>query len=178
MATEILRPDATGDENTIVYSVPSIPGADHWQNVDETPPDDNTSYVQAYYQTWRRDLYNIPNSGVGAGTINHITVYVRCLADVEPDQTSVKIAIKSTNVHESSEKQLAERLVWENFSNQWATNPDNAHAWTWDEINSLQIGVALRACLSTNGYTRCTQVYVVVDYTVAAVGRSFGFIIG
>jgi len=179
MATEILRPNATGDENTIPYDDPAIDNDDHWQHVDEAIADDDDTFIQTYYQTWYRDLYNIPNSSVGAGTISHITVYARCLPRTIPDQTSVKIAIKSTNVHESAEKQLAEYKVWEDFSNQWATNPDTDNPWTWGEINSLQIGIAMRSSTSTNGYTRFTQVYVIVDYTEAiAVGRSFGFIMG
>jgi len=43
MATEILRPNAAGDETTIASQYPDS-GA-HWDKVDEETPDNDTTYV-------------------------------------------------------------------------------------------------------------------------------------
>jgi len=177
MDTETLRPNAAGDETNIRYQNPG--SGSHYDKVDEETPDELTTCVFEYgADTWLRDLYNIADHSVGSGTINHITVYANCKAQDTPTQASLKIAIKSTNVHEGSEETLT--TGWANYSKQWATNPDNAHAWTWDEIDALQIGISLRRQqIGGLDASYCTQVYVVVDYTpLVAAGRSFGFIMG
>lgn len=75
-----------------------------------------------------------------------------------------KIAIKSgSTIYESAEKSLSATSTWETISQEWATNPADSQPWDWSDIDALQIGVGLKA--SSGGYTRCTQVYVEVDYT-------------
>jgi len=54
------------------------------------------------------------------------------------------------------------------YSYQWDTNPQTGNAWTWDEIDALQIGVGLRK--AANGVaTGCTQVYAEVSYEIEPV---------
>lgn len=71
MATETLRPDATGDEENLTGA------GDNYLLVDEAVADDETTKVETSGAGHQRDLYNLPASGVGAGTINKITVYIR-----------------------------------------------------------------------------------------------------
>lgn len=76
---ETLRPSGEGDECNIRDETgASCPW--HWQNVDEESPDEWDSVVKEYGDTYHRDLYNLPASS-GIGTINKITVYVRCVGD-------------------------------------------------------------------------------------------------
>ncbi len=165
MAVETLRPNDPGDECNIT----SEAGADcpnHYQNVDEEIADEDSTYVVYSGSGWLRDLYNIDNSS-GSGTINSITVFARGRITYvgETDQNSLKIAIKS-GVTASEAEKWVDNDSYENFSNQWTTNPDDDEAWEWSDIDALQIGVALRRYASTHGWgTRCTQVYVEVDYT-------------
>ena len=161
MATEILRPNAAGDETNIAEQYPS--SGEHWDKVDEAEADDWSTYVRTDAQDYQRDLYNIADHSEGSGIINHITVYARCYAATTPSRPSLKIAIKSTSAHESSEKTLT--TDWDNYSNQWTTNPDTESAFTWAEIDSLQIGVSLRRPSELVKRSLCTQVYVEVDYT-------------
>lgn len=159
MATEILRPNAAGDETNVPYEYPA--DEVHWTLVDESTPDEDSTYIKGFGNTFQRDLYNLPAHS-GSGTINFIKVYTRCKdTGSEPVQTNLKIAIKTGGtVYESSE--ITTTLSYVDYSNQWNTNPSTGSAWTWDEIDALQIGAALRA-----GYIgcRCTQVYVEIDYT-------------
>ena len=179
MATETLRPNAAGDEENI----PSVMGdgtGSHYTTVDEVTPDEDDSRVyQRNDDAWHRDLYNIADHSAGSGTINRITVYARCKVTTTPDQTNLKIAIKSgtgagapDTVDEGSEITLTGDYA--NYSNQWSTNPATASAWTWDEIDKLQIGIAIRDPIVGDGLssTRCTQVYVEVDYTPEETPKS------
>lgn len=179
MATEPLRPNAPGDECNIASQGGCSACPNHYDCVYEESPDEDTTYVNEWLSdTFQIDLYNIADSGVGAGTINHIIVYARCRATGTPTQTSLKIAMRTGGVtYEGDEETLTTGYV--DYSKQWTQNPGNAHAWTWDEIDALQIGIALRKP-ATGKASFCTQVYVVVDYSppVVAIGRSFGFIIG
>ncbi len=168
MATETLRPNAAGDETNIEEQFPSS-GA-HWDKVDESAQDEDT-FVQSNEVAYERDFYDIPDS-TSSGTINGITVYVRCYTSEPATQASAKIAIKSgtgagapDTPSESGGKTLASSITWETFSHEWLVNPATSAAFTWDEIDKLQIGVALRRSQTIfSPQTRCTQVYVEVDY--------------
>lgn len=168
MAVEILRPNTSGD----VCDIPFQNGAscpNHYQNVDEVTPDEGTTAVKCSgTDTFRLDLYNIPDHVEGSDTINHITVHARCYDTSSTSQTGLKIAIKSgtgagapDTVSEGSEELLTNS--WENYSKQWTTNPATSSPWTWDEIDELQIGLYLRR--GSGSYQgQCTQVYVEIDY--------------
>jgi len=179
MAIETLRPNAAGDEENISDVVGDGVGT-HYTTVDEETPDEDTTKVRSNAATYERDLYNIPNHSVGSGVINYIKVYARCKVTIEKDQTSAKIAIKSgtgagapDTVSESSEIDVSV-AVYTTYSNQWSTNPATSSAWTWDEIDNLQIGIAMRNANAggTARLTNCTQVYVEVDYTPAVTEKT------
>lgn len=175
MATEIIRPNAAGDE----CNIDDEDGAacpNHYQNVDEVVADDNTTRNKTKGAGWLRDFYNLEDHSVGSGTINKITVYARCKCWGAPDQIHVKIAIKSgtgagapdTPDEDAGHQQPYD--TWQNLSNEWATNPATVAAWTWDEIDALQAGISMRT--SENGaekYSFNTQLWVVVDYTAVVV---------
>jgi hypothetical protein len=161
--TEILRPNAAGDETNILNQTPSS-GA-HWDKVDEVTADDDSTYVASGVtdNTYRRDLCAIQDHSTGSGTINFVKVYVRCRIGATPTQASLKIAVKSgITIAESSE--ITVTTSYANYSQQWNTNPNTGAAWTWSEIDSLQAGLSIRRSTTSNG-TRCTQVYVEVNYT-------------
>ena len=165
--TETLRPDAAGDEENI-NGVTGDGSGTHYTVVDEATPDGDTTYVEDNHPGYRKDLYNITDHSVGSGTINYITVYARCKATGAPTQASLKIAIKAgqgTGAPDTDSESgpITVTTSYASYSEQWNTNPKTSAAWTWDEIDALQIGVKVRR--AANGvYTRCTQVYVVVNY--------------
>ena len=76
-ATETLRPNAAGDETSITFQYPA--STEHWDKVDEAVADDASTSVREEGTNYKRDLYNLPAHSAGSGTINKITVYVRCL---------------------------------------------------------------------------------------------------
>ena len=159
MATETLRPNAAGDETEWSYCT----GGAHWEAVDEETPDELTTKIY----TWtppQRDLFNIPNHSEGSGTINKVTVFWRCKSNTT-DGNYDKASIKTHGiVYDGDAKHLTSD--WQNFSQEWTVNPYTSSAWTWDEIDALQIGVKAD---SGQNWHYCTQVWVEVDYTTDGV---------
>lgn len=160
-ATETLRPNAAGDETSISFQYPT--STYHWDKVDEATADEASTYVYTNSISGQRDLYNLPAHS-GSGTINSITVYVRCATSVGYGYLYVAMRTGGTTYQGSIE---TADTSWANFSKQWTQNPDTETAWTWDDIDALQIGVKLY--IDNVAYiNRCTQVWVVIDYTVAS----------
>jgi len=161
MATEILRPNAAGDEESIASATSG--SGNHWQDVDEATPDEDTSRVYTNAMTLQRDLYNLPAHS-GSGTINFIKIYVRCKRDsVGGFYGYTKPSLKSNStVTDGTEVEVTSAYV--TYSQQWSTNPADGEAWEWSDIDALQIGVLLKTN-STKYSAHCTQVYVEVDYT-------------
>ena len=159
---EILRPDAAGDEEALTPYPAN--GGHNWDRVDEASTDEDDTYVKILMDTDKRDLYSLPASS-GSGTINFIKVYFRCkLIDMGGAQGQAKASIKSNSTVTDGDWKDPLDYSWHTYSQQWNTNPapPGTDAWTWDDIDALQIGVFL-TCLDQE--IRCTQVYVVVHYT-------------
>ena len=178
MATELLRPNAAGDECNIISQVGDA-CPNHYLNVDEESHDSDTTVVYEAGATFRRDFYNIDNSGIGAGTITKITVYNIARANTTPTQTNLKVCIKSgtgagapDTASESAEKTTTD--TYASYDNEWATNPATSAAWTWEEIDALQIGCSIREPVDPYS-TLVTQVYVVVDYQAYQAGAKRGW---
>lgn len=173
---ETLRPSGAGAETNCDIGG-TVPAATNWQSVDEAIADENTTYVVAPGSGWFRDLYNLPAHSVGIGTINKITLYFRVKTDGWAD---VYGAIRSdTTVTETALKDPAADFGannWGTYTKEWATNPADAGAWEWADIDALQIGVNLQGDPANRGtvLAYCTQVYVEVDYTPGWVGKISG----
>ena len=171
MAIEILRPNAAGSQTSILNQYPSE--GEHWDKVDEETPDGDTTCVSCPWTGYARDLYGLPNHSEGTGTINSITVYVRCRTQYDPDQASVCASCRTHSTTYDGDEQTA-ATSYANYSQVWATNPNTGSAWTWDEIDALEIGVRLRKPCATGGSTYCTQVWVEIDYNPAKTSSDSG----
>ena len=163
-ATETLRPDGAGDETLIDLQNPA--SGSHWEKVDEAVSDGDGTYVHTKWFDWQEDLYSTADSAVGSGVINYIRVYALAKADIVNKQvTNLIIHIKTNGVeYNGAPNQVSTTETYSTYSEQWNTNPQTSSAWTWSEIDALQIGVGIRAPKSQK-YTYVTQVYVEVNYT-------------
>ena len=85
-----------------------------------------------------------------------------------PEQTSAYVHIKTNGVEYNGTEETV-TTSYATYSYQWNTNPQTGSAWTWDEIDALQIGVGLRQATGAGApawrYTRCTQVYADVVFS-------------
>jgi len=168
-ATEILSPNAAGDETNEYYSQYPTGGA-HWDKVDEVSPDDAATYLYTDISSFGAEVYNLPAHSVGSGTINYIKVYVRCKSDVlnyYKGYYRIYIKTNGTLVY-TPDAVLA--TTYTTYSKQWSTNPVTGLAWTWAEIDALQIGESFAVSPYWAGhYAYCTQVYVEVDCSPAGI---------
>ena len=160
---ETLRPNAAGDSSALT----AVGDSPNYACVDESSADEDTTYVNRDYNStaYTLDLYNLPAHS-GSGVINSITIYARCRKT--HDVGYAKIACKTHSAtYYGSEETLGESYA--NYSKQYTTNPNTSSAWTWTEIDALQVGVSLKHVISgppeMGQGTRCTQVYVEVNYT-------------
>ena len=163
MAVETLRPSGAGNE----CAWPGEVGAacpNHYQNVDEAVSDDATTMIQqGTVNTTVRDLYDIPAHSVGSGTINSVTVYINARRGaVITGWAKPSIRTHATD-YDGDEKTLTDS--WVLYSHEWTDNPNTETAWTWDEIDALEIGVQGRKTTAAADKVYITQVYVEVDYT-------------
>jgi PKD repeat protein len=159
--TPNINPAAAGDQNPLsLFGIFST----NWRACSTS--DDGLSFVYTNNSNYLTDLYNLPDQSL-TGTINSVTVYIeaeRAILLVSP-QSSARPAIKTHGgIYYGTEVTLT--TSYATYFYTWSTNPNTSTAWSWTEINDLQAGVSLRSC---NPYlarqSRCTHVYVVVDYT-------------
>ena len=167
-----LRPNGAGDltENTLYPNS----GEENWEDVDEEVADDDSTYVESNSPgSSTRDLYTIPTTSL-SGTINSITIYVRMKIDLYTTYDNY-ILLKTHSTLYESDSITVDSKDWTNSNAVWTTNPYTGSAWTWDEINTLQIGVSLYSDVPGQPppyNTYCTQVYVEVDYTPSSGGSA------
>jgi len=156
MATETLRPNAAGDKTEMDEEEPI--GSDHW---DVTSDQSDATYLKQI-NGLDTDLYNLPAHS-GSGTINSIKVYTRGYLSSDSGAGESYIVIKTGGTEYKSEAKAWPFGVWTTTDKTWDTNPDTEVAWTWDDIDALQIGVEIQGIGIR--WTYCSEVYVEVDYT-------------
>ena len=165
MTTVTYRPTAAG-----TYTNVASGDTPHWDAVNEVSADDNTTYISTSSASYQVDTYNFANP-TQTGTINSITLYFRCAAATGTDYGKAAIYVGSTLYYGSEE---AVTTSWTTKSKTWTTNPATSSAWSWSDLNSLEIGVALK---KGSAVVMCTQVYLVIDYT-ATTGGSYAVVLG
>lgn len=149
-----LYPNAAGDL-TGLTRYPNA-GEANWQDVDEVTADDDTTYVYAG-ATVASDLYNLQDSAVSFGTINSVTVYIRARSNAGGTSNAYTYIKTNNQPYPGTTNAATSQTVWNNASQVYTTNPQTGFAWTWAEVNALQIGASARRA-------NVTQVYAVVDY--------------
>ncbi|MCX6654140.1 MAG: PKD domain-containing protein, partial [Candidatus Bathyarchaeota archaeon] len=163
--TIILRPNAAGSttENEARGS-----GSANWDRVDEVTADDGTTYVRGDVDNTRQtDTYNVPDQSL-TGTITNVRIYIRSLENYDRNDVYAWTAIRIGTGSIQYGTQIGTTTSWTNYYTDYATKTGNlgSGAWTWADINNLQIGVGLQSHNSSGTwrYAECTQVWVVVEY--------------
>ena len=166
-ATENLRPESDGD---VIQLTPNT--GTNWDAVNEASSDGDGAYVQGVGGTkgaTQYDLYNLSDSSK-TGTINSVTVYINAKSAYKTG--TAKTVIKTGGSEDRGAANPIDDDIesYVTYSTPYTTNPIVGGAWTWTQVNALQIGVEM---IDTNNSAstdlRCTQVWAVVDYVGPAV---------
>jgi len=113
--------------------------------------------------TWYKDTYAAGDHSAGSGTINKVTVWIRCRVRFAFGTRTCQTLIRTHDTdYQGSDNTPGSSYA--NYSTEYTANPNTGNPWTWDEIDALEIGVRSYTQYGWN-YLRCTQVYVEVDYT-------------
>lgn len=166
MATATLRPNGAGalTQNSPAGDTPN------WKCVDEAVQDGDATYVYSPFgQYYRYDLYELEDLPA-AVPISKVTICAYIRSGAPP-----QFALYASLIIRTHDTNYGMGSVWppENYVlYTWVhtTNPFTGLAWTKEEVDALQVGPALYYDNWPTTSTRCTQVYVEVDYTPPAVG--------
>ncbi len=157
--TVTLRPDGPGDETDLTIGGTS-PAPSNWESVDEATSDGDATYVEGGGKKYATDLYSLANTSL-TGEINSVAVYINCKGTQPGVGACTRI---STHGAARNGDEITLTTSYATYNTTYDINPETGEAWTWDEINALQAGVALKR--PTRGEDSwCTQVWVDVDYT-------------
>lgn len=128
----------------------------HWEAVDETSADGDTSYIASETPN-NRDTFALSDPNIPlSSAVNSVTVYV-IAKKVDKGKDSFYIIIRSDNTDSQSDA-LEVADTYSEFSYQWTTNPVDNQPWTVEGVNALQAGVQVSKGVVV------TQIYVVIDY--------------
>jgi hypothetical protein len=164
--SEILRPAAPGDQTSIDSQFP-MSGA-HWDKVDDIAADDAATYVStSSFGSFQTDIYTLTDHQALLDTeiklIKSITVFFCFAGEGGNGDAAAKAVIKSYgNIYEGTvAATVGSAYVTKSY--EWKGNPATGKLWTWDEVNALQAGAAVKG---DNGHRDAylTQVYVTVNY--------------
>lgn len=140
-------------------------GGNNFVEVDDAvgAPDGDTTYV-SIAQGNQEDYYDIPDHGALSGTITNVRVVVRAK---QTGAENIQICIQTV----ATEYCTANKVPGAGYgdeTNDWANNPNSGIAWTWAQIDALQIGQKSKATGGWGGVMYVTQVYAIVTYNPLA----------
>ncbi len=156
-AVDTLRPDGAG----AITDLASSGCASNYECVDEVASDGSTSQVSKGSGTFDTDVYSLEDPSASIGTITGVTIYCRARKSSGNGAVQPTIYTSSTEYNGSTQNLTTS---WDDYSQEWTTNPSTGMAWTWPDIINIQAGQALDGHNNSNpAYS--TQVWVIVAYT-------------
>jgi hypothetical protein len=164
MTTATIRPNAAGTYSQLLQYPSS---GSNYDKVDEETSDGDSTYVYydtATYDKW--DTYNYPD-GPNTGDINSVVLHMMCKYTGSPTgaQTQTEMRTHSTNYVGGWNLITAS---YAEYTKSYSTNPYTGSGWTWAEITAIEFGPRLFFSSGSSCTVRCTQVWIVIDYTVIA----------
>jgi len=131
----------------------------NWQCVDETPSDEATTMAQTTSSSWNDDSYTAQDHGSVTGTIDSVVATMR-VREFGSGNNRVARTLLRTHGSDFSGPDIDMDAVtsFTNFSTRYATNPSTSAAWTWAEIDAMEIGLTLKKSC------QCTQIFATVYF--------------
>lgn len=160
MATEILRPNASG---TLKQANQYPATGEHYDKVDEEILDNDTTYLYTTSTSNKIESFLFPVHSVGSGPILKVTLYWyyrstsgSYYARTTPSINGIFGAEKST---QSTNYILASETFYFNAADMGYVY----NRWTWDNIDSISATISLRTS-SASGGCRVSKVSIEVEY--------------
>ncbi|MFX0126160.1 MAG: hypothetical protein ACFFAE_21240, partial [Candidatus Hodarchaeota archaeon] len=156
-----LRPVSNGTISEIPSENPV--GGIHWQLVSDL---NDSSYIIEDYSTATSysDTYQSQNISGISGTINSVSINMRVRTSTSFSNARAWTVLWTYDNEYVGP--LNEPLTsWANYSTKYLINPNTSTNWTWDEVNSMEIGVILRALPQPNRECWCSEVWAEINYT-------------
>lgn len=157
MATLTIRPNEAGS-----YQEWSLfGGTTHYGSTS----DQSTSTGVYINDTTSLETEGLASVSGYSGTINSVTAKMQAQAyNGSGDEEAVLLWYMRGESSESSAFALTSS--WQNFSDQRTTSPFSSSAWTWDELESLEIGSRANVVGSSEA-VQVAEFWVEIDYTPA-----------
>jgi hypothetical protein len=169
MATLTLVPNGAGDYTNIANQWPN--SGSHYDKVDDPvgSPDEDSTYVTTASTSQQKDAYNLIDTAL-SGTINWVKHHFRIKSFSDGYTVRAQPFLRLGSTETTGTEVAQDTDDYTDYSE--TLGRPGGGAWSWADINALQV------CIGVKRYCYCTQVYIEVDYTVAAVGLSHGHIFG
>lgn len=162
MATVTIRPDGNGTYTDWTGD---------YTDVDEVTLDEN-DYVTTDANS-KKETFTLGDTGLASGpTINSVKVHIQAKY-IDFLNKEINILIRSGSTDDTGAGITLDETTTE-YTKTWTTDPDTGAAWTITAVDALEAGIASE---SSAGGGYIYQLWVVVDYTAAAVAaeQSFSF---
>lgn len=168
MTTETLRPNASGD----LTQLTPTGAANNWDCVNDTTPDGDTTRVGQQSDPVNEliDLYGMEDTTIpDSAVIDSLELHYVSRSGSAVYRSIQRGKIKTGGIVYSG-SQVNPPITYTEYTAIWTTNPQTSLAWTKTQLNALQIGVGITCgddeAIFYSG--RCTQVFLVVNYHLAA----------
>ncbi|MBN1191515.1 MAG: hypothetical protein JXA46_17295, partial [Dehalococcoidales bacterium] len=178
-----IRPNADSNPKQLYLSAGLT---NHYDAIDDAGTPDTATYVYNNNKnpSYKIDWFDLPDQSL-SGTINSVTIHMFALRETVNYPSTVRESAYynmrlGTGPAVSGTAQTL-TTSYADYPSTMTTKPfSGGGAWTWTDINNLQIGVSLRG--PTSSYycdSRCTALYITIDYTSIAatslaVSEAFG----
>jgi len=119
----------------------------------------DATYVYRISAAYQIDLYNIPNHTTETGIIKSLTIYIRVQTVAGTGYATTYMRTGSTN-YPGDEKTITSTSP--DNTQVYVLNPKTTAAWTWDDIDNLEIGVSLKG--DGTNQIRSKEVWAIISY--------------
>jgi hypothetical protein len=177
---QILRPNNDGTHGTYPWQIyPSSP-ATHYDKVDEVTPDEDATTLSTTDDLENRiDHLNKETLSLPPGaTITAVRVYMRCkYVPQNPSYVATPLFKQGVRIGSTdywNPFQVNPTASYADYYYSWAKNPATNNDWTESDVNNAQIALLGNSNFMQDEflnwwytYVYCTQVWVVVVYSMA-----------
>ena len=140
LSVEALMPDGNGNQNDFTGS--DSDSTDNYLHVDETTPDDDTSYAESSV-IGDLDLYTFDNMATTPDLIHAVQVQARLKTDTLGLRTAKLVSRVNISNYEGVEQYVGPDYL--HFQEIWENNPDDVAAWEEADVNGAEFGVKVQS---------------------------------